>query len=149
MGKKVEVKKVETEVKAENTAKARVEVKALQFLKNLNLDWVLERPLEDGDISTLNAKVNAGENGVEWASWITPYRKIDGKDVPGIAWGISAPITGKFIILRLLESGTAKAKLRVWPSGKGILEGSPEIVKALIGRGDLPAWTDQDTASLL
>lgn len=154
MAKKVEVKatevqtakEVQTEVKAE---KARVQVKAIQFLKNLSLDWILERPIEDGDVDMLNAEVKSSEDGTEWASWFTQYVKVDGTPVPGISWGISAPTKGGFLILRLLDGGAVKATLRVWPSGKGVLQGTPEIVRALSARPDLPEWSDQDTASLL
>lgn len=126
-----------------------VAVKALEFLKRLNLDWVISRPLEEGDIAILQAQVSTAENGSEWASWWMTYNKADGTPVPGISWGVSAPMTGGFIILRLVESGQVKAILKVWKSGKGTLTGAEPVVKALLNRPDLPAWTDQDTASLL
>jgi len=124
-------------------------VNALEFLRTMHIDWVLERSLEPGDIDVLKAKVNAGENGTEWASWWMPYVRVDGNTANGIAWGISAPIGGKFIILRLVEHSQVKATLRVYASGKGILTGVEPVVKALLGRGDIKQWTDEDTAALL
>ncbi len=124
-------------------------VNALNFLKTLNLEWVLNRPLDEGDIDTLKAAVNASDNGAEWASWWLPYTRVDGTPVPGLGWGVSAPMGGGFIILRLVEGGEVKATLKVYSNGKGVLTGSKPIVQALSNRPDLKEWTDEDTAKLL
>lgn len=159
MGKKVNAAKdkkvnaakevqAQTEVKAQETKAPKHYVKAVQFLKGLRLDWVLEG-LKEGDLDILKAQVSADNSGAEWASWWVPYRKVDGAEVPGISWGVSAPLAGGLLILRLVESGQVKATLKVYRSGKGVLTGSELVVKALMSRPDLPPWTDQDTASML
>lgn len=159
MGKKVrktetEAKKVTTEVTEVTTEvkvheRAKHQVKALEFLRKLNLEWVLHRPLEPGDLDMLQAQVKASEDGSEWANWWLPYKRVDGTPAPGINWGVSAPVKGGFLTLRLFDSGEAKAVLRCYPSGKGILTGVEPVVQALLARGDLPPWTDEDLASLL
>lgn len=136
-----------TEAKAE--AKPKHAVWALEFLRRQNLEWVLERPLEPGDLTILNAQVRASEGGEEWASWFIPYHKADGSPVKGIVWVASAPLSGGYLVLRLLDSGKAKATLRVWPSGKCLITGSEPVVKALLARPDIRPWTDEDTAALL
>lgn len=132
--------------KAEET---KAEVNALGLLKHLNLAWVLDRPLDEGDVDILKARVTTSEDGEEWAGWISPYTRVDGSIVRGIVWGVSAPMAGGFIILRLIENRVTKATLRVWPTGKGLLTGSTPVVKALLARPEIRPWTDEDTASLL
>ena len=138
-----------TEAKVADKATATATVKALQFLRKLHLDWVLERKLEQGDLDTLRAKVNTGEDGTEWASWWLAYTRADGSPVKGLAWSVAAPMAGGYIVLRLIEDRIVKATVRVWPSGKGTIRGVPAIVQALASRPDLPEWTEQDTAALL
>lgn len=136
---------------AEHQGKAqepRHQVMALEFLKRHGLDWVLERSLEEGDLHVLKAQVAATEDG-EWASWWIPYQRADGIPVKGISWGISAPTTGGFVILRLVENRVVKATLKVWPGGRGLLMGAEPVVKALMGRPDLRPWSDEDLAGLL
>ena len=149
-----QVEAPKTEAKVEGKATATAVVKALEFLRKLHLDWVLERNLEPGDLDALRAQVKAvgdedGKEYTEWASWWMPYTRVDGAPVKGISWGISAPVAGGFIILRLVDNREAKAVLKVYGNGKGILTGSEPVVKALLARPDLPTWTDQDTAALL
>lgn len=140
-----------TEAKAEAKATATAVVKALEFLRKLHLDWVLERNLEPGDLDALRAQVKTAddENETEWATWWVAYTRADGSPVKGLAWSVSAPMTGGYIILRLIEDRVVKATMRVWPSGKGTIRGVPAIVQALASRPDLPEWTEQDTAALL
>jgi hypothetical protein len=146
-----------TEAKVTDKATARATVKALQFLRKLHLDWVLERPLEEGDLDMLKASVQASvraskdgtEEVTEWASWWMPYTRADGSPVKGLAWSVAAPMTGGYIVLRLIEDRAVKATMRVWPSGKGTIRGVPAIVQALASRPDLPEWTDKDLAALL
>jgi hypothetical protein len=143
--------KVEKKAQAQTQAqvnKAGVPVNTLEFLRAMHLDWVLERPLEEGDIDHLKAKVVAHDNG-EWVSWWIPYTRIDGAPVKGLSWGASAPAGGRYLVLRLVESGEVKATLRIYSTGKGILTGSEPVVKALLGRKDLRPWSDDDLAALL
>jgi hypothetical protein len=142
MGKKTEVK---TEVRKEN--KLQVEVNAMDFLRGLGLDWIVNG-LEEADIDRLGAKVTMADSG-EWANFTHPYYRVDGKYVPGLFWGISVPIRGGVVILRLVEGNRVRASLKVWPTNKGILEGEEAIIKALLGRKDIKLWTTKDTASLL
>jgi hypothetical protein len=146
MAKKVTKQAQAQEVKQSGKA---IKVKALDLLKGLNLAWVLDRGLEDGDISLLDAKVYATDNGTEWASWITPYHRVDGNPVPGYSWGVSAPLGGRILILRLLGGGRVLATLKVWPNGSGLLTGEEPITKALLARPDLREWSLEDDASLL
>ena len=152
MGKKVEQAKVQAqaEVKAEaHEAKAKgIEVNAMPMLKMLGLDWAFGG-VEENDLDMLKAKVTMDESGTEWVSFITQYRRMDGTPVHGLAWGISLPMVGGFMTLRLLEGGRVLVTIKAWPTGKAILTGEDEIVKALANRPDLPKWTIQDTASLL
>ena len=145
-----------TEAKVEGKVTATAVVKALEFLRKLHLDWVLERAIEPGDLDILRAKVKAhaktedDENETEeWATWWMAYTRADGSPVKGLAWSVSAPMTGRYIILRLIEDRVVKATIRVWPTGKGTIQGIPEIVQALASRPDLPKWSDDDTAALL
>ena len=140
-----------TEAKVEGKATATAVVKALEFLRKLHLDWVLEREIEPGDLDALRAQVKTAddENETEWATWWVAYTRADGSPVKGLAWSVSAPMTGGYIILRLIEDRIVKATMRVWPSGKGTIRGIPAIVQALASRPDLPEWTEQDTAALL
>lgn len=150
MGKKVNGKAHGAKAEAKAEAKApKYAVRALEFLKHLNLDWLLERPLEESDLTILDAQVSADNSGTEWASWWQQYKRADGTPVKGISWGVSAPIAGGFIILRLFDSGEAKAVLRIYGNGKGILTGVEPVVRALMSRPDIQPWTDQDTAALL
>lgn len=146
---KTEVKRVTTEGETPERGVKTQQVKALEFMRLLDLEWVLDSGLDEGDIAILNAQVTTDKNGHEWVNWFMPYKKVDGAEVPGIGWGISAPIQGRFLILRLVEGREVKATLKVWSSGKGIITGSEPVVKALTSRPDLPPWTDEDTASLL
>ncbi|WP_122653458.1 hypothetical protein [Escherichia coli] len=147
--KQVQVEAPKTEAKVEGKATATASVKALEFLRKLHLDWVLERKIEPGDLEALRAKVNTGEDGPEWASWWIAYTRADGNPVKGLAWSVAAPMAGGYIVLRLIEDRVVKATMRVWPSGKGTIRGVPAIVQALASRPDLPEWTEQDTAALL
>lgn len=151
--KRVETKAEVKQVKAQEAKTAQKtpkhQVKARDFLKTLNIEWVLDRPIEPGDLDMLQAQVKASEDGSEWANWWLSYKRVDGTPAPGINWGASAPVKGGFLTLRLFESGEVKATLKVWPSGKGILTGAEPVVKALLARGDLPPWTDEDLAALL
>lgn len=166
MGKKVrrteaeqvqaqEAEAPKTEAKVEGKVTATAVVKALEFLRKLHLDWVLERAIEPGDLDALRAQVKAqvktadDENVTEWATWWVAYTRADGSPVKGLAWSVSAPMTGGYIILRLIEDRVVKATLRVWPTGKCTIQGIPEIVQALASRPDLPKWSEQDTANLL
>lgn len=150
--KRVETKAEVKQVKAQEAKTAQKtpkhQVKARDFLKTLNIEWVLDRGLDEGDITILNAKVQADKNGEEWASWLIQYRKPDGTPVKGIAWGISAPVKGGLIVMRLID-GKTRATLKVWPSGKGLITGVEPVVKALLARPDIRPWTDEDTAALL
>ena len=158
MGKKVNGKteaKAEAKAhgaKAEAKAKAKAPkyaVRAIPLLRHLNLDWVLERPLDESDLAILDAQVSVDNNGTEWASWWLPYKRADGTEVRGIAWGISAPLTGGILILRLYDSGVSKATIKAFGNGKGVLTGAEPVVRALLSRPDIRPWTDEDTAALL
>ena len=152
-----QVKQEETEHQVKQAQKAE-RVMALEFLRRHGLDWVLERSLEEGDLDMLKASVQASvqasedgteEDYTEWASWWMPYTRVDGTPVKGVSWGISAPTTGGFVILRLVENRVVKATLKVWPGGRGLLMGAEPVVKALMGRPDIRPWTDEDLAGLL
>jgi hypothetical protein len=136
-----------TQQEAKVTAQQEVKVNAMGLLRALNIEWALDG-ISPGDLDIVQAKVSAGNND-EWASWWTPYRRVDGNPVPGISWGVSAPERGGIIILRLVEGGEVKATLKVYRTGKGILAGSPPVIRALLARPDLPIWREEDTAALL
>ena len=125
------------------------EVNALQFLRSLNLEWLLSRSLEEEDIDILQANVSAARDGSEWASWWLPYTRADGAPVPGISWGVSAPVNGGVLIMRLIEGGEVKATLKIYRTGKGVITGSEPVIMALLARPDLPPWDDKDLAALL
>jgi hypothetical protein len=146
MGKKVVAQDKGAKKAPEHKA---IKVKALDLLKGLNLAWVLDRGLEEGDVDILGAKVYATESGQEWASWVQPYHRADGSPVQGYAWGVSTPLKGGILILRLLGSGRILATLKAWPNGSGVLTGEDPVVKALMARPDIAPWTSEDDASLL
>jgi hypothetical protein len=140
-------KKMGTKANEVRAKEKGVEVQAMDFLKNLGLDWIFNG-LEEEDIDRLAAKVTATDSG-EWASFTHPYYRVDGNPVPGLFWGISAPLNGNVVIFRLVEGWKVMAVLKIWPSGKGILTGNETIIRALLGRKDLRPWSDDDTAALL
>ena len=155
-GKQAKAQEAEHQVKAQEPR--HHQVMALEFLKRHGLDWVLERPLEEGDLDMLKASVQASvrasedgteEDYTEWANWWLPYKRVDGTPVKGVSWSISAPTTGGFVILRLVENRVVKATLKVWSGGRGLLMGAEPVVKALMGRPDIRPWTDEDLAGLL
>jgi hypothetical protein len=145
MAKRVMAQEKAQEVKEK--AQKPIEVNAMAMLKALSIDWLFNG-VEENDLNMLNARVTANDK-TEWVSFWVQYKRVDGTGVPGIAWGVSTPKTGGFIVMRLVEGGKVLATLKVWPSGKGLLTGDPDIVNALASRPDLPAWTAKDTASLL
>jgi hypothetical protein len=152
MAKKMNTAQVQvqaaTQAKAQEKLIQEVEVYALDFLKKLALDWVLDGVSEE-DIDRLGMRVMPDNNGKEWAGFTMPYYRVDGNPVAGIFWGISAPLTGGVIILRLVEGRNVVATLKVLRNGKGILSGNDAVVKALLNRPDIRMWTPEDTAALL
>jgi hypothetical protein len=156
MGKKVDTKAKEIQAKeakaeaheAKAEDKAKAEVYALDLLKAIHADWAMNG-LDPEDIDYLGAKVEASEDGTEWASFTAHYHRADGHPVPGYFWGVSAPVNGGIVILRLVANRKVAATLKVWPSGYGILTGPEPVVKALLARPDLRPWTDEDLAALL
>lgn len=114
------------------------------LLKELGLDVWLGAEAEEF-VQALGA-----ETKEDWANVVLPYIRRDGKPAHGLAWGISAPATGRvnIVFLRLLEVGAgARAKVQVYANGKGTIDG--DLAQALIGAWGLRPWTDSDTAELL
>jgi hypothetical protein len=160
MGKKT---KVQTEVQVQakeaqaqeavqpTEAKARAEVNAMPFIKSLHLEWLWEGTQAEGAniAAIVSGKLYTDVQGREWISWTLTYKRADGTGVPGLIWGVSAPVEGGVIIMRLIEGGQVRATIKAWPTGKALITGEPDIVQALKSRPDLPAWTAKDTAALL